>query len=291
MILKLHSTGPEVSSLQALLTAAGFYKDAIDGDFGPMTEAAVVKFQQSIDLLTVDGQVQIAGPGEEDGQTIVMLRALAPKPSTPAKTPVVGQKAFDLIVAQEVVNEFWYAANASHPVWPGGSSGVTIGIGYDCGEHSDAAILRDWLPSLGSESATALSKCTGLTGVHAETALRFVRHLDVPWAAAMTVFRGSTLPLYAGQTWEAMPNCAEIPPDASGALVSIGYNRGNGGWRSDEVEYREMSRIRDLMSTRSYDTIPEQILAMRRLWPENSDLWKRRSAEAELFQSAMKENK
>jgi putative chitinase len=56
--LKLGSTGPAVERLQRSLKAAGFNPGAIDGDFGPATEAAVFAFQKSQGLLA-DG---IAGP-------------------------------------------------------------------------------------------------------------------------------------------------------------------------------------------------------------------------------------
>jgi peptidoglycan L-alanyl-D-glutamate endopeptidase CwlK len=56
--LKVGDSGPEVSKLQRKLNELGFNPGAIDGDFGPGTEAAVIAFQKSNDLLA-DG---IAGP-------------------------------------------------------------------------------------------------------------------------------------------------------------------------------------------------------------------------------------
>jgi predicted chitinase len=58
MILKRGSTGPDVRTLQAQLAKHGYYRNAIDGDFGPMTEAAVRVFQ-SVHRLAIDG---VAGP-------------------------------------------------------------------------------------------------------------------------------------------------------------------------------------------------------------------------------------
>ena len=46
----------EVTRLQTLLTAAGFSPGALDGDFGPGTQAAVIAFQRSSGLLA-DGVV------------------------------------------------------------------------------------------------------------------------------------------------------------------------------------------------------------------------------------------
>ena len=55
--LRLGSTGPGVTSLQSMLVQAG-YPLAIDADFGPATEAALISFQLAAGL-AADG---IAGP-------------------------------------------------------------------------------------------------------------------------------------------------------------------------------------------------------------------------------------
>lgn len=52
------SEGEWVSHLQQLLEAAGYSPGAIDGKFGPKTEAAVKAYQEAFEL-TVDG---IVGP-------------------------------------------------------------------------------------------------------------------------------------------------------------------------------------------------------------------------------------
>jgi peptidoglycan L-alanyl-D-glutamate endopeptidase CwlK len=57
-ILKLNSSGPDVVNLQEALQKAGFNPGALDGSFGPGTEAAVLAFQRS-EGLGADG---IAGP-------------------------------------------------------------------------------------------------------------------------------------------------------------------------------------------------------------------------------------
>lgn len=54
--LKLSSSGADVTALQQALQAAGFGPGAIDGSFGPGTEAAVLAFQRSKGL-AADGLV------------------------------------------------------------------------------------------------------------------------------------------------------------------------------------------------------------------------------------------
>ena len=61
-------------------------------------------------------------------------------------TDLISQAAIDLIVCEEVSGKEVYERNYRRPEWPGGSSGVTIGIGYDVGAGvSDKAQLwADW---------------------------------------------------------------------------------------------------------------------------------------------------
>ncbi len=75
--LQLGASCAAVKELQQLLKSLGLYSSAVDGQFGPKTEAAVKQFQKTHGL-TVDGW---AGP-----QTMAKLRAAAtPKPpATPA---------------------------------------------------------------------------------------------------------------------------------------------------------------------------------------------------------------
>lgn len=73
--LKKGSVGPEVTDLQYILQVRGFAPGAIDGDFGPKTEAAVISFQKSKKLVQ-DGIVGIqtwtamsyAWPNNQPGQ-------------------------------------------------------------------------------------------------------------------------------------------------------------------------------------------------------------------------------
>lgn len=82
--LQQGSSGAAVKELQNLLKSLGLYTANADGKFGPVTDAAVRKFQKKYGL-TVDGW---AGP-----QTMAKLRAVAsaPKPAAPkppaASTP------------------------------------------------------------------------------------------------------------------------------------------------------------------------------------------------------------
>lgn len=54
--LVVDKSGPEVAELQCLLQHAGFSPGGADGNFGPMTEAAVISAQKA-EHLDIDGQV------------------------------------------------------------------------------------------------------------------------------------------------------------------------------------------------------------------------------------------
>ncbi len=83
-MLRLGARGPLVVKLQSLLDQRGYHL-ALDGDFGPLTYAAVRNFQAAHGL-AVDG---IAGPATFSALT--HLPAVAPQPSTappPADGPI-----------------------------------------------------------------------------------------------------------------------------------------------------------------------------------------------------------
>lgn len=75
--LQLNSSGPDVVALQQALQAAGFSPGAIDGSFGPGTEAAVLAFQHS-EAIAADG---IVGPNTASAL------GLATIPSIPSAVP------------------------------------------------------------------------------------------------------------------------------------------------------------------------------------------------------------
>ena len=192
-----------------------------------------------------------------------------------------------LIVAEEDVSEAWYAANAAHPVWPGGASGVTIGIGYDLGQQTASQIAVDWEGRLSADDVTALIAVAGLKGRAASARLPYVRHVIVPWSDGIAVFRTSTLPRYAEGTENVLTNCDKLSPDAFGALVSISYNRGWNGWQMDDNRHTEMAQIADAMDAEDFASVPGLIRAMKRLWPAGSGLRGRRDREAALFEASI----
>ena len=52
--------------------------------------------------------------------------------------------------------------------WPGGDSGITIGLGYDLGYESAGDFETDWQVLLGAGDFTTLSQVVGLKGTDAQ---------------------------------------------------------------------------------------------------------------------------
>lgn len=194
------------------------------------------------------------------------------------------QDAFDLIVTEEAGNQAYYTRHYQNWDWPGGSSGPTVGIGYDCGYVTPAELQVDW-GGIADDQIPALLEGCGITG---ETAKEFVNanrgSVTITWDRAITEFRDREMPKWEGRVEQALPNTDQLSGDSFGALVSLAYNRGAAAFSAAGDRYTEMRAIKAYMGTREFDKIPDEFLAMRRLWPVDGDLWKRREHEATLFQ-------
>lgn len=198
------------------------------------------------------------------------------------------QAAINLIVAEEVSSQAIYQKLYQHPEYPGGASGVTIGIGYDCGYSTADQIDADWSLHLPVEMVEALQDVAGITGSPAGSHAHALRGVvTVPWEAAMAVFMDRDMPKWESAVTHAVPNAAQLSGDSFGALVSLAYNRGAAGFNAPGDRYREMHAIRQMMALRMYDKIPDEIRSMTRLWPNMVGLRNRRGHEAALFEKGL----
>jgi GH24 family phage-related lysozyme (muramidase) len=175
----------------------------------------------------------------------------------PKSTTPISQAATDLIVSYEVTSESYYSAHYQQPAWPGGASGVTIGIGYDLGYQVAADFEEDW-----------------------------ASYLDAVTLAGLATVLEQSQPRTIAETEAALENTGELSPDSLGALVSLVYNRGT-SFDAPGPRYLEMRKIKALMAAKQFEQIPDQIRAMKRLWPTVPGLQRRRDAEADLFQSGL----
>ena len=113
---------------------------------------------------------------------------------------MVSKTGLQKLVQHEISSEAYYRKCLSHPVWPGGRSGITIGIGYDPGYNSEAQIRKDWANKLTEIDLEKLTVVAGLKKDAAQQALSGVKSVSVPLEAARSVFYEATLPRYAAST-------------------------------------------------------------------------------------------
>lgn len=188
------------------------------------------------------------------------------------------QKALDLI--------FTYEGLDQPADWPGGDSGITIGIGYDLGYVEADEFRQDWSDCLNAADCDALTVVVGLKGDAAKAKASGLKTVKIKDEDARKVFIERSVPTYQAQTQKAFPGVDNLPADAQGALVSLVYNRGtsmNGDSR------REMRAIRDAVPKGDLKEIAAQLRSMKRLWEGTNltGLVKRREAEAQLVESCI----
>lgn len=177
----------------------------------------------------------------------------------------------------------YYQLRLQSPTWPGGASGVTVGVGFDCGYNSKAEILEAWR---NSDARFELAACAGITGERAKALVPRLRGIVIPWEQAQEVFERVTLPRFMRTTETVFPGVDQLPPDAQGALLSLVFNRG-AGMQGDRR--REMRVIRALVPHGDLAGIAAAIRAMKRLWVGRglNGLLRRRDAEAALVEGCL----
>lgn len=205
---------------------------------------------------------------------------------------LISKEALDLIVTEEVTSRKHYEAALSRPTWPGLSSGVTIGIGYDVGAGvtTKVQLWDDWKGVIPDSMIIALERAIGVTGSSAKPLTASLRSkVNVPWDAAVAVFEKKTVPKWYATCKAYLPNYEELSLDCKGALLSLTYNRGPSFNKAGD-RYKEMRNIKAHMTARRFSKIPVEIKAMKRIWAGTgfSGLLKRRDREAALFDKGLK---
>lgn len=201
---------------------------------------------------------------------------------------MISQRAVDLIVSCEVSSRATYERSYRHPEWPGGASGVTIGIGYDLGYASLSKLHADWDGKLPAAMIRVMERCLGVRGEAARQLLPSVRsQIDVPWDVAMAVFLERDVPEWTAAVERVIPGAVELSADSKGALVSEAYNRG-ASFNAAGDRYREMRDQKQHIVEQMLAKVPLDIRASKRLWPNVHGLQVRRDAEAALFEQGLR---
>lgn len=204
--------------------------------------------------------------------------------SIPAGPLRISPESKEVIVEFETGGQAYYRKALAKPSWPGGASGVTVGIGYDVGYNQRAQVIADW-QALSESQRNALASAAGVKGVAAKPRAAALKWIVVPWETAETVFVAYTMPRFGRMTDAAFPGITRTHGHVQGAMLSIVFNRGasmSGDGRS------EMRQIRTLIAAGNVRGIPPQVRSMKRLWYGKGldGLIRRREAEAKLIEKA-----
>jgi len=231
---------------------------------------------------------------EDDGvigpATLTAIERLLDGINAPAeeKTRLTcSSNGLEWLVKFEISSESYYNRFLKHPTWPGGDSGVTIGVGYDLGFVTIARMRRDWGGKISDADIKKLEKVCGLKGEKAQSKVKLVsiRTVAVSLESASRVFYTSSLPTFARKCLKAYPGIEKLPADAQTALLSLIFNRGT---RKSGSTRREMKAIEALIVAGDLDGIADQILNMKRLWQDRGldGLLRRREVEADLVRDS-----
>ncbi len=203
----------------------------------------------------------------------------------------IGDVGYRFIVAHEVSSRANYDKKLRHPILPGASSGITIGIGYDLGYTSISKFRRNWGDLLPEPDLRRLEACIGKKRKAARAMLSKVRSISIPYEQAVVVFERSSLPEYFGRLNRHVPDhiLSALPVQCVAALVSLTFNRG-ASYQTTGDRYREMRGIRTALLQGRLHDVPELIRSMKRLWAGMANvrgLLRRRDEEAELFETGL----
>jgi hypothetical protein len=216
---------------------------------------------------------------------IILFLSCCSPAQMPAGPLVITPEARDLIVGFETGGQSYYTARLKSPSYPGGASGTTIGIGYDCGYNTRAQILADWA-ALPKGSRDALAATAGVKGVAAKSRAAACRWIVVPWALAQDVFVARTMPRFGVMTAAAFPGILSTHGHVQGVVLSLVFNRGPAMQGSSRAEMRS---VRAAVAAGTIRPVPAHIRAMKRLWLGKGlpGLLLRREAEAALVERVM----
>lgn len=215
----------------------------------------------------------------------------------------VSENALKLIVDFEVGGgETYYNKKAKFPIWPGGVSGITIGIGVDLG-HIKKSDFDQHIADYYSEGELhRLEKCIGVTGkigsIESDTMIKAllesVKDCELGWESAMEIHETFTIPLYYERTRKVFKGLDALPPDAQGAIVSLVFNRGT---KLDGPKRIHMAKIADLVQKYEKEKKPDLLNQIASTFIDMTEIWKgekiyegikrRRIAEAKLVSSSI----
>lgn len=273
----------------------GSMSDA-DATLSPLTE----QLFEGISDTTIQDAMGWREPGAEAEAEAEVRTESTLAPVDPGSA--ISKAAYEFVVRWETGGKAYYEqVIRGRPIWPGYSSGITIGCGFDLGYQSLEYFKDQWQTWL---SAADFQRLAGTIGfrttppnrdakvVKARQLVTSLSDIVVPWATAIEQFDNAKLPKLVGQLYAALDNLDRLHPHSRGALLSLVFNRG-ASFKADGDRYREMRRIRALMSAgteQDFAQIPAELRSMKRIWGAQSSLSERREGEAKLFEAGLHES-
>ena len=182
----------------------------------------------------------------------------------------------------------WNAYNKKYckPVVPAPDttdSGVTVGIGYDCGQVSAKKILDDWSGYIPLEQAQRLAATAGLKKHAALAEANKMQDIIIPIDVALKQWYEKKLPASAKLTASIYPNIANLHPYEQTCLISLVFNRGA------SLDGDRRKEMKDLVAATNLDddmAMGKLFRDMKRLWPDTRGLMIRRDLEADFIEMA-----
>jgi len=197
-----------------------------------------------------------------------------------------------LIIQDEIGAEYpndkrYYNAKCASPIWAGGGSGVTIGIGFDLGFNTKAEITKAWGSKVNGNHLVYFLECSGIKGIVAKKKIGAIsRSIKIPYEIAIEVFMESSLPKFTKLTKSIYPNLDNLNDTTQAILIGLVYNRG-ASLKDKEGSTRrvEMRELVDATNKADYAVIAALIHRMKRLWvgTDVSGLVERRENESKLI--------
>jgi GH24 family phage-related lysozyme (muramidase) len=206
----------------------------------------------------------------------------------PVTSMIISKRGLERIVEWEVSGRTAYNAKYKNPIWPGGASGVTIGIGYDLGYYTPKKVAEDFKDLLQSD-LNKLMGVVGLTGEKAKNAITpAIKSIIVPWEIAYKVYCTNSVPEYAKKAKGIYPEVSQLPPDAQAAVLSLVYNRGTSFTKPNAESRVEMKNLVQLIKDKNLKGMAAEFRKMKRLWtkPNQRGLVLRRDEEALMIEKA-----
>lgn len=178
------------------------------------------------------------------------------------KTLTLSLKAIDdLIIDFEITSKENYEKRLKRPTWPGGQSGITIGIGYDLQFVNELEFQMDWGSYLTVTEMNVLKKFLGKGGSICKEYLPI--NVSVSYQSAVSVFFRTSLRRAAIRAASVYPELETLHPYEQTAIVGLVYNRGN----SLHGERRkEMQELVQAIKDDDDKVISALIRSMKRLW-------------------------